>query len=342
MLRTTLIALSAAAAACSFAAPASAGIPGLPPKGKILLGVGGARADLGEYKAMTGRKHHIHMVFLGWGQGVNWGGDVERWLEKGADGNYRLMFHLGTDRSGTQAITPQQIANGAGDDYIVGVSRAANESGQVVYIRPMAEMNGHWNHYSAYNPNGSSRGASHSTANYRKAFKRLAIVMRGGSVAAMNTRLAKARMPKLRTSSFDLPSSGKVAMVWNPQGEGNPNRAGNQPKDYYPGGAFVDYVANDMYSIRFRAHWPANERLYNAFPGKPFMMAEWAPWGTDDPAFTSKMFKWAASHPRTKALIYFHGNGSNLFQLNLRPRTKAVYRAAVRTQSRYNHNTGAY
>ena len=34
-------------------------------------------------------------------------------------------------------------------------------------------MNGHWNPYSAYNEDGTSRGPDHSTAAFRKAFARI-------------------------------------------------------------------------------------------------------------------------------------------------------------------------
>ena len=53
-------------------------------------------------------------------------------------------------------ITPQQIAEGRDDRYILRLARTIEETGQTVYIRLMAEMNGHWNPYSAYNADGSA------------------------------------------------------------------------------------------------------------------------------------------------------------------------------------------
>ena len=38
------------------------------------------------------------------------------------------------------------------------INHAVAARGDLVYIRPMPEMNGHWNEYCAYNSNGSSRG----------------------------------------------------------------------------------------------------------------------------------------------------------------------------------------
>jgi hypothetical protein len=157
--------------------------------------------------------------------------------------------------------------------------------------------------------------------------------MRGGNRAKVNKLLKREGLPKLKVRG-NLPSSKRVAMVFNPQGEGAPNVRGNQPKDYYPGRKFVDYVANDLYSQGFRAHWKAQNSLYNSFPQHPFMVAEWAPWDIDDPAFAKRMFSWAATHKRTVALMYFHGTGTNRFILANKLRTRAVYRRLAK-QSRY-------
>jgi hypothetical protein len=310
-------------------AVASGDVPGMPPRGKVLLGVGGASATPRQFEQVTGRRHHIHLTFLGWGQGDSWGSSFESWLGQAEEGDYRVMFHLGTRRGGgAEVISPGAIARGAGDDYLVAMSRALNESGQVAYVRPMAEMNGHWNPYSAFNANGSRRDANHSTAAYKGAFRRITIIMRGGSVADIDRRLAAAGLSDVGADE-DLPASGNVAVVWNPQGEGSPNVRGNQPDDYYPGRGYVDYVANDLYAQGGRAHWRGQDALYRAYPQHPFMMAEWAPWGSDDPAFVDAMFRWTRSHRRTAALIYFNGSGPATFRLSTKSRSKARYRAHV-------------
>ena len=60
------------------------------------------------------------------------------------------------------------------------------------------------------------------------------------------------------------------------------------------------------------------------------MMAEFAPWGYDDPAFVRSMFRWASTHPRTVALVYFNGTSGKTFRLATKPRTLAAYRSLVR------------
>jgi hypothetical protein len=106
------------------------------------------------------------------------------------------------------------------------------------------------------------------------AFRRTATIMRGGTRDDINTRLHALGMHGLQASlaAAGIPPSGQVAMVWNPQGQGAPNVAGNQPHAYWPGGGYVDYVADDLYSQNFRAYWKGMQPLYNY--GKPFILGE--------------------------------------------------------------------
>ena len=53
--------------------------------------------------------------------------------------------------------------------------------------------------YSAFNENGSSRGPAHSTFAFRQAWKRVTLIMRGGSLAHIDAVLARLHMPPLRT-----------------------------------------------------------------------------------------------------------------------------------------------
>ena len=64
--------------------------------------------------------------------------------------------------AGEEMITPRQIAKGEDDRYMTHMAANIAETGQTVYIRLMAEMNGHWNAYSAYNADGSARRRGHS------------------------------------------------------------------------------------------------------------------------------------------------------------------------------------
>jgi hypothetical protein len=192
----------------------------------------------------------------------------------------------------------------------------------------MQEMNGYWMSYCAFNANGTRKGAAYSTGKYKAAFRRIAIIMRGGSRATINAKLQAAGEKPLQAplSPEGIDASGKIALVWNPQGAGSPNVAGNQPRDYYPGNAYVDYVADDLYAQGGNAYWKGMQPLYNY--GKPFILGEWAPWGYDDPTFVNKVFGWARNHPRTAAIVYF--DYASTFDLGSKPRSLGAYRAQAK------------
>ena len=307
--------------------------PGMPPTGTVLLGVGGHALTPRQFDSVAGGRHGIHLVTVPWDESRSWNWALDNSLGAAASGGYRLMLHIGPQRSsdGREGRSPGAVSRGLADRYFLDMSRVINDSGQTVYVRPPAEMNGHWSLWSAFNRSGSRRDSDHSTRSYRRAFMRIALIARGGDVATINATLVRNAMPRLATSATTLPRSGRIATVFNPQAEGSPNVRGNQPQDYYPGRAVVDYVANDLYVQSGRAHWTAHEELYRRYaPVHPFMVAEYAPWGYDDPAFVRRMFRWAATHPRNVALIYFNGTSGKTFRLSTKPRSLAAYRTLVK------------
>src|ERR671914_705726 len=236
------------------------------------------------------------------------------------------MIGLHTDRGGREVITPQAIARGRGDDYLVALNRAVGEWTGTIYIRPFGEMNGHWNVYSAFNKNGSSRGATHSTASFKKAFARVYLIVHGGPQVN-----AKLRGLGLRPVSAELAANPmpRVRVIWNPQGYGSPNLPGNSAQAYYPGDAYVDVVGNDLYNIRGKAEWEANERLYRAHPSKPYAFPEWGNWGIDDPSFIQKMAKFVRQHRRVEMLAYFDRKPGSVFDLASKPLSRAAYRRYI-------------
>lgn len=334
---STLILLPLLLLVCAVTSADAAQVPGMPPRGKVLLGVGGHASTLGQFSRLTAVEHDIHLITIPWNEQRTWNQALDNSLEASAAGGYRLMVHVGPQRvdNGREGRSPGAVARGDVDRYLLDMGRVLNESKQVTYLRPPAEMNGHWSLWSAFNENGSRRNADHSTRSYRAAFVRMTLIARGGSVAAINRQLARHRMPALRTSETMLPRSGLVSTVFNPQARGKPDVRGNQPWDYYPGRSYVDYVANDLYAQSGRVAWDAHEALYRRYSkAHPFMVAEFAPWGYDDPAFVTRMFGWVASHPRTVALMYFNGTSGTTFQLSSKSRSLAAYRRLAR-QSRY-------
>src|SRR5207302_477194 len=201
---------------------------------------------------------------------------------------------------------------------------ALHDWNRPVYVRPLAEMNGHWNDYCAYNADGTARGADHSTAAFRKAFARIYLIVHGGP--QVNGQLAS-----LGLSSVGAPLAPNplVHVIWNPQGYGSPDVPGNSAAAYYPGDAYVDVVGDDVYDIRFNPDWRDAEALYAAHPGKPFAFPEWAPWDTDDPAFVAHMATFVKTHSRVELISYYSGRPASLFDLAKKPKTLAAYRKLI-------------
>src|SRR5438874_203991 len=86
---------------------------------------------------------------------------------------------------------------GAAIACVVLIGATPAQSNQVVYIRLFGEMNGYWNPYSAFNADGSSRGQSHSTSAFRKAWRRIVLIVRGGNRKTINRKLRKQDMPRI-------------------------------------------------------------------------------------------------------------------------------------------------
>jgi hypothetical protein len=148
------------------------------------------------------------------------------------------MLHISTAQGygEPERITPLGIARGHGDGYLIGLTRRMAESDSPTYVRLMSEMNQTNNAYSAFDRDGGSRGASHSTAAFRRAWRRAALILRGGPIMAINTKLRRLHLPQVRGMSDgqSLPRP-QVALVWVPQTRGSPDIPANLPEHYWPG-----------------------------------------------------------------------------------------------------------
>ena len=290
---------------------------------KVLLATHGSKERL---RSQTGQRSDGEMMFVGWNRGWTWGGDFAAWWPR--LGRVPIIS-LGTNnRWRREAITPRGIAMGNGDRYLKAFGRAIHAWGGPIIIRPMAEMNGHWNFYSAYNANGTRRNAAHSQRNFRRAFKRLYLILHGGDRAAVNRKLARSGMPPV---SGNLPQNPypTLKIVWNPQGYGSPNVPGNRAHVYYPGDAYVDLVANDLYSIDYRYAWEANLALFRRYRNKPYAIGEFGLWGIDHPAFVRRIGSFIRNHPRVKLAIFFEAQRGSIFDLASKPRSRAAYRNQI-------------
>lgn len=309
------------------AAPA-AGQPLLPPAGGVLTGLTGGSYPA--FESQVGKHPAVDGVF------VTWGGDLSGAFGQAHWNHARLMLHISTAQGygAPERITPAGIAAGAGDGYLLRLSASIAQAGAPVYIRLLPEMDQANNAYCAYSPDGSYRGAGHSPAAFRSAWRRVVLVLRGGPVAEVDARLARLGMAPLRglAASAALPRL-PVAFLWVPQSEGTPDTAANSPAAYWPGGEYVDWVGTDFYSLY--PNFRGLEDLYRAYPGKPFVFGEWAMWGGDDPSWVDQLFGFIASHPRVRMALYNQGERSEgPFRLSHFPQARAEIRRRL-SSARY-------
>ena len=213
------------------------------------------------------------------------------------------MVTLNTkNRYGKEAITPRGIATGYGDKYLVQISKAANRFGRDAYIRPFAEMNGHWNHYCAFNSNGSSRGSCPFDGELPEGVPRIYLIMKGGPRADINASSASIGMPsasRLRRHPRKPVDAGGL----EPAGLRQSQSGEEQRELLLPRRPYVDVVANDIYDIRFRAADGREPGALQVPSPKPYAIGEWGLWGIDDPAFVRHMAEFVSSHPRVEAIV---------------------------------------
>ena len=286
---TTALVIAAVAATQSSAKPY------LPPKGKVFHGVSGGEYPSGWERQV--KKHApVFQTFTVWGYRPN------RVIERSVESRARPMIHISTAGPDGEVITPREIARGKGDAYLRDLNRMLRVYGKPFYIRLFAEMNGHWNPYCAFNANGSSRGRSHSTKNFRRAWRRVVRIVRPGT---------------------------KASFLWVPQTTGNPNTSANSPRAYWPGRRYVDWVGTDFYS-KF-PNWAGLARLYASYPRKPFALGEWAIWGFDSPSFVNAILSWSRNHKRARLLMYNQGvRAGGPFRLSHYPRSRRALARGLR------------
>ncbi|HSD78610.1 MAG TPA: hypothetical protein VLA98_14450 [Solirubrobacteraceae bacterium] len=313
-------------AACALAAPAAASAdPYAPPAGAVLTGVA-AGEGAAAFDAQVRHRSEVFQSFVSFGYtGAGWA------FTRAAATGAHPMLHVSTIAADDpEVITPGAIARGRGDGYLLWLNGRMARVGGPVYVRLLAEMNGHWNPYSAFDASGRARGRDHSTAAFRAAWRRVALILRGGEVAAIDARLAALHLPPVRTAAAALPAP-QVALMWVPQVAGAPDIRANAPAAYWPGRAYVDWVGTDFYS-RF-PNFAGLERFAagRRWRGLPFAFGEWAVWGADDPGFVHRLFTWVRRHRQVRMLVYNQGlMADGPFRLRHYPRALAALRSELR------------
>lgn len=320
-----------AAAALLFAAvPAAAnGAAYLPPNGKVYWGGQGgySEAHIVDFERQSGKHPAVFNYFISW----NASESAFHWLSfRLADARAQRTAAMLSVAPEDTGLSPRDLARGRGDAFLVGLNRLLAEHGEVTFLRPLSEMNNGNNSYAPYNLDGSSRGPANSVRQFIRAWRRMALITRGGPVARLNRRLRRLGMPPVDTRELMLPLA-RVALMWVPLSFGNPEIAKNHPRHFWPGSRYVDWVGTTWYS-RYKAT-SAMVRFYRygLWRRKPFAFTEWGIWGRDDPSFVRQFFNFVRFHRRVRMAVYYQSAQLKPeFRLSTHPLARAALRRAVR------------
>src|SRR5215218_3885097 len=160
-------------------APAQAAALSLvPPKPNVFLGVSdrGTTTEFNEFTELTGKHPALLQTFHPWGNSLNEA--YERWRETAT--RPILAISTADDQTLGELITPQQIALGLGDEYLLQLNDFFASKGLPAYIRPLGEPNRCLNAWTAVDCEGNQRGGEHTTGWYKQAFRRISAIVRGG------------------------------------------------------------------------------------------------------------------------------------------------------------------
>ncbi len=314
--------------------PASA-LTLVPPKPDVLFGVSdrGTTTEFNEFGSLMAKHPALLETFHPWGNSLN--AAYERWRETAT----RPVLHISTadDQTLRELITPEQIALGYGDDYLLQLNDFFAKHGLPAYIRPLGEPNRCLNPWTAVNCNGTQRGGEHTTGWYKQAFRRISLIVKGGlTLEQVDATLAEIGLPPINRTKGPPPTvlpAAPVALIWSPLPGGSPKVKGNYPGNYWPGRRWVDWVGTDFYSQY--PVWKDLNRFYagKQWKGMPFGIAEWGVYGEDEPRFAKQLVTWTAKRPRVRMFVYYTGFGTpatNTYDLSHYPRTTNTLRLKVR------------
>src|SRR6188474_2704671 len=333
--RTTRQAAVLAVALVALFATQARALTLVPPKPSVLFGISdrGTTQEFNEFAGLLAKHPALLETFHPWGNSLNEA--YERWRETST----RPVLHISTadDQTLAELITPQQIALGYGDDYLLQLNDFFYKRGLPAYIRPLGEPNRCLNPWSAVNCDGSQKGGEHTTGWYKQAFRRIATIVRGaGTLEEVNATLAEIALPPITRTKGPPPTTlpaAPVSILWSPLPGGSPRVKGNFPGNYWPGARWIDWVGTDFYSNY--PVWKDLNRFYigKQWKGKPIAIAEWAIAGEDDPRFVKQLIAWTAKRPRVRMLVYYVGFGAsaeNVYDLSHYPRTVNTLRLKAR------------
>jgi putative cell wall-binding protein len=210
----------------------------------------------------------------------------------------------------TQTGGVSTITNGSRDAYLGGFADAAKALGNEVWLRPFHEMNGDW-----YPWGGTS--ANNSPAAVVAAWRHVKDV-------------------------FTAHGATNVKFVWCVNNDSVPNTSANQIASFWPGDAYVDYVALDGYNAGTTASWSTWRSFGQVMGGayakvtgltqKPLIIAEVSTveQGGSKAAWVADMFASISStYTRIKGVIWFDANKEQDWRVDSSAASLAAFKQGV-------------
>jgi hypothetical protein len=264
----------------------------------------------------------VVQTFHPWGNSLNQA--IPRWKKI----RVTPYLHISTadDETRKELISPWGISQGRGDRYLLELNQQLGDYGLPAVVRPLGEPNRVWNPYCAFRPDGSRRDWRHQTKFYRKAFRRIFIILHGGPRKQINKKLQILSLPILQESAPAILATPPVKIFWSPL-PGSASIKGNGPSDYWPGRSFVDMVGTSFYSKW--PYWKDLNRFFRTYssPSRPFALAEWGLL-SDDPDFSRRVIRWCIN--RCQSMFYYQGFGfEEGYKLSLFPNSLEVIKKEV-------------
>ncbi len=292
-------------------------------------GIGGyGPGAVGAFARQAGKHPAVFQYFVDWKAGrsdVHWLGGL---LANTDRARSRVMLSVSTRHT---RLTPARIARGDGDRFLLALNELLGEHGHPTYIRLLSEMNNGSNPYAAYDLRGRSRGRAYSTGQFKRAWRRAVLVLRGGDVPAIDAKLQRLGLPRVRTDQEEL-GRPEVSFMWVPLTYGNPEIPKNHPRHWWPGSRYVDWVGTTWYSPYLAVRAIDSFYRYRLWRRKPFAFGEYGVWGAESTRFIRLFFKFVRRHRRVKLISYYQSALLKPeFRLSSHPRSRSVLRRALRS-----------
>ena len=281
----------------------------LVPAQGALLGAFVGTITFDQFETIVGRRMAVVHNFFGWAD--DW---VAHARSDVAAGRTPLITWE-TWLNAATGIPLDDIINGVYDTMITTRAQAARAVGQKLFLRWGHEMNGNWYPWDGFH-NGANAAAN---AKYIATYRHIHDI-------------------------FTNAGAANVIWVFSPNVDSVPGDAWNQWSNYYPGDAYVDWMAFDGYNwgtAQVGGTWQTFptivSRIYAglAAKGKPIMIPETASseLGGDKAAWIAGILPaLKTSFPAIKALVWFDMNKETDWRVDSSPQSATNFRALALDQ----------